>query len=96
MTAAPLLPDSPRSRGIQLDRSPEAFGQLTASDATQLSDPELQQRLDSTGYLYLPGLFTREEVLDVRYQSAKEPVDERFVGAGPLGHVGAAKRGRIC
>lgn len=66
MMVAPLLTDRPRSRGLRLDRSPEAFGQLTASDASQLSDPELQQRLDSAGYLYLPGLFAREEVLDVR------------------------------
>ena len=33
---------------------------------------------------------------DSRYQVADEPADERFVGEGPFGHVGAAKRGRIC
>jgi Phytanoyl-CoA dioxygenase (PhyH) len=33
---------------------------------------------------------------DSRYQPADEPADERFVGAGPFGHVGAAKRGRVC
>ena len=33
---------------------------------------------------------------DIRYQAASDPVDERFVGAGPFGHIGAAKRGRIC
>jgi hypothetical protein len=33
---------------------------------------------------------------DSRYQSAIEPFDERFVGNGPFGHVGKAKRGRVC
>ena len=33
---------------------------------------------------------------DSRYQLASEPVDERFVGDGPYGHVGRAKRGRVC
>jgi hypothetical protein len=33
---------------------------------------------------------------DTRYQLASEPVDERWVGPGPLGHIGRHKRGRIC
>jgi ectoine hydroxylase-related dioxygenase (phytanoyl-CoA dioxygenase family) len=33
---------------------------------------------------------------DCRYQRANEPVDERWVGAKPIGHSSAAKRGRIC
>lgn len=33
---------------------------------------------------------------DCRYQLADQPVDQRFVGNGPLGHTGAAKRGRVC
>ena len=33
---------------------------------------------------------------DCRYQLLSDPVDERFVGSGPLGHVGSAKRGRVC
>ena len=33
---------------------------------------------------------------DCRYQRADQPIDERFVGEGPFGHIGAAKRGRIC
>ena len=33
---------------------------------------------------------------DCRYQRADEPIDERFVGPGPYGHVGSAKRGRVC
>lgn len=33
---------------------------------------------------------------DSRYQLASEPVDERWVGANPVGHGRAGKRGRIC
>ncbi|MDX2024108.1 MAG: phytanoyl-CoA dioxygenase family protein [Deltaproteobacteria bacterium] len=33
---------------------------------------------------------------DSRYQLADEPVDERWVGANPVGHGPAGKRGRIC
>lgn len=33
---------------------------------------------------------------DSRYQLASEPADERWVGANPIGHGQAGKRGRIC
>jgi ectoine hydroxylase-related dioxygenase (phytanoyl-CoA dioxygenase family) len=33
---------------------------------------------------------------DSRYQLASEAVDERWIGANPIGHGVAGKRGRIC
>jgi ectoine hydroxylase-related dioxygenase (phytanoyl-CoA dioxygenase family) len=33
---------------------------------------------------------------DSRYQLASEPADERWIGANPIGHGHAGKRGRIC
>ena len=33
---------------------------------------------------------------DARYQRADQPIDDRFIGDGPFGHVGRAKRGRVC
>lgn len=33
---------------------------------------------------------------DTRYQRADQPIDDRFIGEGPFGHVGSAKRGRVC
>jgi hypothetical protein len=33
---------------------------------------------------------------DSRYQLASEAVDERWIGANPIGHGAAGKRGRIC
>jgi len=33
---------------------------------------------------------------DTRYQSASEPIDERWIGENPAAHGRAGKRGRIC
>lgn len=33
---------------------------------------------------------------DSRYQRASEPADERWMGANPIGHGVAGKRGRVC
>lgn len=33
---------------------------------------------------------------DSRYQLASEPIDERWIGANPIGHGPAGKRGKIC
>ena len=33
---------------------------------------------------------------DTRYQLASEPIDERWIGEKPPGHVAAMKRGRVC
>lgn len=33
---------------------------------------------------------------DARFQRADQPIDDRFIGDGPFGHVGRAKRGRVC
>jgi hypothetical protein len=33
---------------------------------------------------------------DTRYQRSDEPVDERWVGANPIGHGPDSKLGRIC
>jgi ectoine hydroxylase-related dioxygenase (phytanoyl-CoA dioxygenase family) len=33
---------------------------------------------------------------DTRYQLASQPADERWIGAQPIGHGRAGKRGRIC
>ncbi|MDB6093473.1 MAG: phytanoyl-CoA dioxygenase [Verrucomicrobia bacterium] len=33
---------------------------------------------------------------DTRYQPASEPIDERWIGADPIGHGPQAKRGMIC
>lgn len=56
------------SSGYELDLSPEAFGELTASDdlITTGDFPALRERMQTDGYLYLPGLLDAENVLEVR------------------------------
>lgn len=54
------------SLGRPLDLSPEAFGFLRSSADVAGDDGALRARLEDDGYLYLPGYFDREQVLDVR------------------------------
>jgi hypothetical protein len=61
VTAAPL-----HSCKLELDTSPEAFGELRSS-ADQVDQPEvLRQRLDDDGYLFIPGFFDPELILAAR------------------------------
>ncbi|HZM06087.1 MAG TPA: phytanoyl-CoA dioxygenase family protein [Candidatus Saccharimonadales bacterium] len=65
--------------GHELDVSPEAFGELTSSKDL-LGNPEaLRARMKADGYLYLPGLLDREEVL-----AARREVTDRLQTAGHL------------
>jgi hypothetical protein len=34
--------------------------------------------------------------MDTRYQLASDPIDERWVGEGPIGHGEKARKGIIC
>ncbi len=69
------LPDL-YAEGRRLDTSPEAFGELHGSDDLRGDREALRQRLAEEGYLYLPGLLERDEVLAVRAEIFKR-LDER-------------------
>jgi hypothetical protein len=63
----------------EIDISPEKFGFLEDSSAL-IGDPAaLRQRMDTEGYLYLPGALNRAEVLDARRVCA-----ERLLAEGHL------------
>jgi len=66
-TPFPMVTSSPlQSCKHELDPSPEAFGELRAS-ADDLDRPEvLRQRLDDDGYLFIPGFFDRDLILEAR------------------------------
>ena len=67
------------ARGRELDMSPSTFGELQVSTDI-LNDPEaLRERMDSDGYLFLPGYLDREEVLD-----ARGVITDRLADAGWL------------
>ncbi len=55
-----------RSLGQKLDRGPKAFGWLRRSDDEAGDFPALRQRLETDGYLYLPGFHTAESVAAAR------------------------------
>jgi ectoine hydroxylase-related dioxygenase (phytanoyl-CoA dioxygenase family) len=65
--------------GHALDTSPEAFGELRDSSEFAFDAPTLRERLDEDGYLFLPGLLNRDEVLD-----ARRVVTSRLQKAGHL------------
>jgi len=60
-TLAPLT-----SRDHTLDLSPSAFGELNRSDDALGQVEKLRARLDRDGYLYVPGFFDRDDVMEVR------------------------------
>jgi hypothetical protein len=67
------------SRGCELDLSPEAFGYLRDSQDIAQDDDALNARMQEDGYLYLPGLLHRDEVV-----AARESVLERAEAEGIL------------
>lgn len=62
---------APRAGGIELDTSPDTFGELRASDDL-LRRPELVlDRLQEDGYVYLPGFWNREALTPIRAEVAQ-------------------------
>lgn len=54
------------SLGLDLDLSPQAFGELRATPGSLATAEVMQERMLEDGYLYLPGLLERDQVLDVQ------------------------------
>ncbi|HET9660475.1 MAG TPA: phytanoyl-CoA dioxygenase family protein [Thermomicrobiales bacterium] len=67
------------SSGQELDPSPSAFGPLRSSIDAIGDIAELRQRMESDGYLYLPGYLDREEAL-----AARRTIVERLEREGAL------------
>lgn len=63
---------APSFQGSLLDTSPEAFGPLRASGDALSDMKELRWRFEQDGYLYLPGLLNRSEVLEARLEMLKK------------------------
>lgn len=67
----------------ELDQSLEAFGALESSNALLGDAAALRERMASEGYLYMPGLLDRDEVLAARQACAEQlaaggVIDTRF------------------
>ena len=68
-----------RATKREIDRSPETFGELESASHL-LGQPEaLRERMETEGYLFLPGLLRREEVL-----AARRVIAERLAASGVL------------
>lgn len=68
-TLAPAI-ERVTSNGIDLDLAPEKFGLLRDSTDIVGDADALQERVAEDGYLYLPGLLNRDEVLEARREVA--------------------------
>jgi hypothetical protein len=66
---APVI-DRIVSNQIELDLAPEKFGLLRDSSDLVQNAPALRGRMESDGYLFLPGLLNRDEVLAARREVA--------------------------
>jgi len=63
---------SPSFQGSLLDTSPEAFGSLRSSSDALSDIKELRWRFEQDGYLYLPGLLDRNQVLAARLEMLRK------------------------
>ncbi len=71
------------SAGIELDTSPEKFGELRRSDDVANDFEQLRARMKRDGYLFLPGYLQRDEVMAARRAitdelRAQHCLDENF------------------
>ena len=68
-------------RGRKVDMSPSAFGALRSSEGLLSDRDALAKRMAQDGYLFLPGLVHRDEVL-----AARTEVIKRLDAAGFIDH----------
>ena len=68
-----------RYAGRLLDTGPGAFAELRRSDGTRAQSAELRVRLETDGYLFVPGLLRIDEVL-----AARDSVLQRLEAEGAL------------
>ena len=77
---------------LELDLSPEAFGELRPSSDILDNAVALQARMHEDGYLYLPGYLDRAEVLDTRTVLLKRLAEANCLEPGtPLENAVARK-----
>ena len=63
---------SPSFEGKPLDTAPEAFGALRSSSDALADMKELRWRFEQDGYVYLPGLLDRSQVLEARLEMLRK------------------------
>lgn len=66
-------------RGEDLETTPETLGELRRSDDIADDGDALRQRMEQDGYLLLPGLLHRDEVLEARREVLRRLADKGIV-----------------
>lgn len=67
------------ARGRALDLSPDRFGFLTSSNDALDNPEELRFRMETDGYLYLPGFFDRELIVAARASLTNRLADHGYL-----------------
>lgn len=82
----------PTSSGHRLDTAPDAWGVLRDSSDATFDGAELRARLAADGYLYLPGLLDRDEVIAARRELCARlaRAGQLQVGTDPFESIAAA------
>ena len=62
----------PKYRGGDIDTAPDAFGELRGSGDALSDVKELRWRFEQDGYLLLPGLLDRDQVLEARLEMLRK------------------------
>ena len=84
MTLAPSPSLRLVSGGAALDTSPEHFGPLVDSSELLGDREALNARIARDGYLYLPGLLNRADVLEARREITRRLNDAGQIKPGSL------------
>ncbi len=71
-----------RSGGVVIDTAPQCFGYLRNSTDLLDNPGGLRERMAQDGYLFLPGLLHRDEVLAARAEVVRRLVESGFLRAG--------------
>jgi len=82
MKNKPTLDYEVYSLGHKLDQTAERFAWLRRSDDVLEDFAELRNRMREDGYLYLPGFYEREAVVNVRVQVLRQLAEMGYLKAG--------------
>jgi ectoine hydroxylase-related dioxygenase (phytanoyl-CoA dioxygenase family) len=76
----------------EVDTSPQKFGELRRSDHLIGNTPALRERMEEDGYLFLPGLLDRDEVIGARHSIMEMLAEEGLLEPGTPVDDGIAAR----
>jgi hypothetical protein len=82
MAFNPLQANQITASGHELDLSSDKFGVLRDSSDLALNAEQLRARMEEDGYLYLPGLLNRDDVIEARRTVANQLMAEGHLAPG--------------